>query len=112
MNMAKKKLMWWLSGGLLIILLITFGQYSMPPMAYSTVVNDRAGNLLNASIASDGQWRFPVTDSVPHKVEQCVLLFEDEYFYYHPGINPFSIARAAYHNIRAGVRTSGASTIT
>ena len=110
--MAKKKLWWWICGGLLVILLMTIGQYSMPSMAYSTVVNDRSGNLLNASIASDGQWRFPVTDSVPHKMESCIRLFEDEYFYYHPGINPFSIARAAYHNIRAGVRTSGASTIT
>ncbi len=27
---------------------------------YSTVIGDRNGYLMNASIATDGQWRFPI----------------------------------------------------
>ena len=32
---------------------------------YSTVVEDKSGELLSATIASDGQWRFPTSDSIP-----------------------------------------------
>jgi len=78
----------------------------------STVVEASDGELLGARIADDGQWRFPSGDSVPLKFEKALLTFEDRYFYYHPGINPFSIMRALIHNIRAGEIVSGGSTIT
>ncbi|RAV28354.1 penicillin-binding protein 1C [Sinomicrobium soli] len=79
---------------------------------YSTVIESRNGELLGARIAADGQWRFPESDSIPGKFEQCVLHFEDEYFYYHPGINPVSAMRALWQNIRSGKVVSGGSTIT
>lgn len=41
-----------------------------------------------------------------------MIFKEDQFFYYHPGINPFAIGRAAIRNIFSGRRTSGASTIT
>lgn len=85
---------------------------SIDPLPNSAVLNDKNGNLLSASIAQDGQWRFPLTDSVPYKMEQCILLFEDEYFYAHPGINPVSVIRAALQNMQAGKIVSGASTLT
>lgn len=78
---------------------------------YATILNDREGNLLSAKIAEDGQWRFPEPDSIPEKFEQCILLFEDRYFYQHPGFNPFSLARALYHNIRKGEIVGGGSTL-
>lgn len=77
----------------------------------STVIESREGVLLGARIAPDGQWRFPALDSVPYRFEQCVLHFEDEYFYYHPGFNPISIVKALYQNTTTGKRR-GASTIT
>ena len=40
---------------------------------YSTVLFDRQQNLLGARTASDGQWRFPETDSIPEKYENCRL---------------------------------------
>lgn len=79
---------------------------------YATVVLSREGELLSATIASDGQWRFPQQDSVPHKFEQAILHFEDEYFYRHPGVNPVSTLRALQQNISAGEVVSGGSTIT
>jgi penicillin-binding protein 1C len=70
------------------------------------------GSLIGARIANDGQWRFPVFDQIPEKFEKSLLTFEDRYFYYHPGINPVSLARALISNIKAGGIVSGGSTIT
>ncbi|HRZ96299.1 MAG TPA: transglycosylase domain-containing protein, partial [Paludibacter sp.] len=66
---------------------------------------------MSARIASDYQWRFPQTDSVPYKFRESLRLFEDEYFYYHPGINPVSMGRALWQNIKKRRVVSGGSTI-
>ena len=81
------------------------------PDPYSTVIVDREGNLLGARIAADGQWRFPLIDSVPHRFEKALLTFEDRYYYRHPGVNPLATGRALLQNIRAGKTVSGGSTI-
>ncbi len=80
--------------------------------SYSVVVNDSEGNLLSAKIASDGQWRFPETEYLNPKFSACILAFEDEYFFKHPGVNPVSIWRAFKQNQKAGKVVSGGSTIT
>lgn len=78
---------------------------------YSTVLEDRNGVFLSARIAPDYQWRFPGTDSVPLKFAIALRYFEDEYFYYHPGINPVSMVRALLQNIRSERVVSGGSTL-
>jgi penicillin-binding protein 1C len=78
----------------------------------STVVYDRDGELLGARIAADGQWRFPGIDSVPAKYQSALLLYEDKYFFYHPGVNLASLFRALRQNLKAGDIVSGGSTIT
>jgi len=78
----------------------------------ATVVTDSNGQLLGARIASDGQWRFPHSDSVPEKFRICVVEFEDRRFYLHPGIDPLAMIRATVHNIRQKRIVSGGSTIT
>lgn len=77
----------------------------------STVVFDHNGLFVGAKIAKDGQWRFPQPDSVPHKVEACIIAFEDEWFRYHLGVNPISIIKAAFRNVRQGRVVSGGSTL-
>ncbi len=77
----------------------------------STVVSSSDGVLIGARIADDGQWRFPEMDSIPERFKQSVLLFEDEYFYKHPGFNPISIFNAIKHNLTKETRRGG-STIT
>ncbi|MCD8029368.1 MAG: penicillin-binding protein 1C [Bacteroides sp.] len=79
---------------------------------YATVVTDRQGELLGARIATDGQWRFPPRDSVPVKVETCLLEFEDRYFYRHWGVNPLAMGRALRQNLGEGRVVSGGSTLT
>ncbi len=68
--------------------------------------------LLGARIAPDGQWRFPPADSIPTKFETTILLFEDEYFFQHPGVNPVSLVRATWQNLAARKVVSGGSTLT
>nr|WP_313790926.1 penicillin-binding protein 1C [Allomuricauda hymeniacidonis] len=77
----------------------------------STVVTSSDNILIGARIAEDGQWRFPQMDSVPKRFKQSILLFEDEYFYKHPGFNPISIFNAIKHNLTQNTRRGG-STIT
>lgn len=77
----------------------------------SFVLEASNGHLLSAAIASDGQWRFPITDTVPVKFEKCILAFEDKRFYSHPGIDILSLARAMLQNYRAGAVVSGGSTL-
>lgn len=77
----------------------------------ATVVESREGDLLGARIARDGQWRFPALDSVPDKFATCILHFEDEYFYSHPGFNPVAMGKAFWGNLTTDKRRGG-STIT
>ncbi|MBX2841069.1 MAG: penicillin-binding protein 1C [Flammeovirgaceae bacterium] len=78
----------------------------------ATILKDAEGNLMSASIAQDGQWRFPEMEEVPLKFETSIRFFEDEYFYKHIGFNPFSLIRATYQNIKSGRVVSGGSTLT
>lgn len=95
----------------LLILLFLFVPVVRFDVPYSTVIEASDGSLLGAKIAADGQWRFPQQDTVPEKFKKCIIRFEDRRFYYHPGINPFSLIRAIGQNIRAKKIVSGASTL-
>lgn len=77
----------------------------------ATITESKEGYMLGARIADDGQWRFPEMDSVPYRFEQSILLFEDEYFYSHPGFNPVSISKALWSNLTTDKRRGG-STLT
>lgn len=79
---------------------------------YSTVLLDSSGQLLSASIASDGQWRFPASRVVPEKFRTALIAFEDKNFYSHHGVDIFAMLRAARQNIARRRIVSGGSTIT
>lgn len=97
---------------ILILYLICLPWNLFKNTEYSTVVLDKNGELLGARIASDGQWRFPPSDTVPYKYKTALVQFEDKYFRWHLGVNPVAVVRAAIGNIRSGRITSGGSTIT
>ncbi|RKR14980.1 penicillin-binding protein 1C [Maribacter vaceletii] len=78
----------------------------------ATVVESSDNTLIGATIAADGQWRFPKVDSVPYKFKTCIIQFEDAHFYKHPGFNPVSMAKAIKTNLYAGKTLRGGSTIT
>ena len=98
-----------------VILLLAFLLFVKPvsfKASSSTVLLDRNGQLLAATVTDEGMWQFPAPDSVPFRFSKCLLQFEDSYFYYHPGFNPVSLVRAAIQNLRNRKIISGASTIT
>jgi penicillin-binding protein 1C len=80
--------------------------------SWSAVLLDRDGRLLSASIADDGQWRFPGDGEIPPRFVSVLVAWEDKRFFHHPGIDPAALVRAAVSNIRAGRVVSGGSTLT
>ncbi|MFQ5707922.1 MAG: penicillin-binding protein 1C, partial [bacterium] len=81
--------------------------------APSTVVVDRGGKILRVFLAPDEMWRMPVAvEEISPALKQAVLAYEDRYFYWHVGVNPFAIVRAAIANLRAGRVVQGGSTLT
>lgn len=99
-----------------LFILLIFYAFCLPKELFtkptSTVITSNKNQLLGALIAKDGQWRFPHNDSVPQKFKTCLIHFEDEHFYKHPGFNPISISKAIYKNVSAGRVVMGGSTIT
>ncbi len=80
---------------------------------YSLMLEDRDGRFLHAFLARDGVWRLRTHPSeIPDRLKSILLKREDRWFYYHPGVNPFALVRAAIQNAVAGRRVSGGSTIT
>ena len=107
----RSKIKWFIT----IILLLWFW-LSLPSHLFnaptSFVITGKDGDLLNASIAADGQWRFPYNDHVPDKFVKCITTFEDKRFFYHPGVDPVALARAFIQNARNKKVVSGGSTLT
>lgn len=89
----------------LFLVLFIFFWFSLPKPLFNTptsfVIEASNGELLSASIAKDGQWRFPVSDSVPEKFAKCIITFEDKRFYHHFGVDFIAVARASVQNIKA-----------
>nr|WP_314378222.1 transglycosylase domain-containing protein [uncultured Campylobacter sp.] len=87
----------------------------------SRILYDQNGEILNMQISDDQIWRFYASaDEIPPRLKQSAIYFEDRYFYYHFGVNPASILRAATYNFtqnftkksEGNVERVGASTIT
>lgn len=108
----RRKLLWAVSITAALIYYIFCLPAQLFNVPYSTVLVDQQGNLLSASIATDGQWRFPLDQRVPAKFVDALVEFEDHRFFQHPGVDPLALARAIRQNVEAGKVRSGASTIT
>jgi len=78
-----------------------------------TEVLARDGRTLALLPAHGGVWRFRVRaeDVAPVLLETLVAI-EDRRFWWHPGIDPLALARAAMQDLRAGRIVSGGSTLT
>jgi penicillin-binding protein 1C len=77
------------------------------------VVVARDGTPLRAFADAEGIWRYPVgLDDVSPLYRQALLGYEDRWFWRHPGINPFALARAGGQWLRHGRIVSGGSTLT
>lgn len=72
----------------------------------------RDGAPLRAWPDADGVWRFPTTTGqVSARYLDALLTYEDRWFYWHPGINPVAMLRAAWQWSVNGRIVSGGSTL-
>lgn len=64
---------------------------------YSTAIYDRNGELLRLTLAADQQYRLwmPLAE-MPKALRTATLLYEDRWFYKHPGVNPIALLRSAW----------------
>lgn len=98
----------------LAALLLAIRLWPRPPLAaripLSTAVLDSRGELLRLRLASDGQLRLwqPLSEMPPALIE-AVLLHEDRHFYWHPGVNPPALLRAALVTASGGARQGGST---
>lgn len=80
---------------------------------FSHAYYDRNGRLMRLTLSMDEKYRIytPLNQIAPDAA-RAIVLYEDKYFYLHPGVNPVSLAKAAIGYIRGNNRPIGASTIT
>ncbi len=77
----------------------------------SPILLSEDGHILWFSVNEIGQYKYSSDSDLPNKIKTATRLYEDEFFYYHPGFNPISMAKAIIHNLK-GNKIRGASTIT
>jgi penicillin-binding protein 1C len=100
-----------------VIAIVAVRLWPKPPLASrytsSTAVFDAQGRLLRLTLAADERYRLwiPLEQIAPDVVE-AFLLQEDRWFYRHPGVNPFSLARGAWRTYAGTGPRQGGSTIT
>ncbi|PWK89830.1 penicillin-binding protein 1C [Fulvimonas soli] len=78
----------------------------------STAVYDDRGRLLRLTLASDGRYRLwvPLKDVAPPLVGG-VLLHEDRWYRWHPGVNPYGLLRGAWVTYVRHGHPQGGSTV-
>lgn len=76
----------------------------------ATLILDRSNRPIDA-IAREFRVIVPY-DSLPALLPRAFVAAEDSRFWEHDGLDGWSIARAAFNNLRAGRRSQGGSTIT
>ncbi|GAA3917770.1 penicillin-binding protein 1C [Luteimonas lutimaris] len=114
-----RRLLPWLRWGtvaVLVLLLVLDFAFPLPLPGrrdLSTLVVARDGTPLRAFADAGGVWRYPVTPEQVSPLYVDVLLhYEDRWFWYHPGVNPVSLLRAAGQWLVRGHIVSGGSTLT
>lgn len=80
--------------------------------SFSPSLHSKTGELLDARVSPDEQWRFEPVSHLPEQYIQSVLVYEDKNFFLHKGVDPLALFRAIVQNILAYQVKSGASTLT
>lgn len=91
--------------------------FFIPPLLsdthFSRAYYDRNGALMRMTLTADDKYRlFTPLDEISPDVVRATVLYEDKYFWYHPGVNPVSLASATINWVRGASHPAGASTIT
>ncbi|MBW2690506.1 MAG: penicillin-binding protein 1C, partial [Deltaproteobacteria bacterium] len=80
---------------------------------YSRAFFDKNGQLLRLTLADDQRYRLHIgLDQVAAEMKAATLLYEDQDFYQHPGVDILALVRAFWSSYVLRERLVGASTIT
>ncbi len=95
------------------IIRIFFTPPLMNDVMFSNAFYDRNGRLMRLTLTPDEKYRtFTPLDKISPHLIRATILYEDKYFYYHPGVNPVSLLSATINHFSGHTRPIGASTIT
>ncbi len=104
--------------GVVCLVLFLLGSMAWPlpasidaPPAVSLEITDRSGHRLR-TVGPDGRGQPVALNAIAPAAIDALLATEDTRFWWHPGIDPIALARAAWTDLRHGAIISGGSTIT
>lgn len=82
--------------GLLVLFFLLNWIFPVPDkIEYSTIITDNKGEVVNAYLTKDQQWRMKTElDEISQLLQKTIVAKEDRHFYSHPGVNPFAVIRA------------------
>lgn len=115
---SKRPVWRWLVGAVVLLsasILLADKLWPLPlhDVTPARVVVAEDGSPLWRFADAQGIWRYPVTiEEVSPRYLDALIQYEDRWFWDHPGVNPFSIARAAWQDVTSGRVVSGGSTLT
>jgi penicillin-binding protein 1C len=102
----------------LILLIIAVGYMFIPKpelvnyQSYSRAFLAKDGSLLRLTLANDQRYRLYVeVENVASVLKEATLLYEDQDFYQHPGVDPVALVRAFWRTYVTKSRRVGGSTI-
>jgi penicillin-binding protein 1C len=107
-----------ISTTLLLVVLLTSYLFCpkpklLPEQSYSRAFLDRNQKLLRLTLAEDQRYRLHISlDKVSSLVQQATVLYEDQNYYQHVGIDIPALFRAFRDTYLLSRHKSGASTIT
>lgn len=98
---------------LLLIIRVSPKKSILSEYSFSQAVFDKNDRLLRLTTSLDEQYRlFVPLSKMPQSLKKGTLIYEDKYFYFHPGINPVALLKGFWVSIIKKQRPVGASTIT
>lgn len=115
---SKRPVWRWLVGAVVLLsasILLADKLWPLPlhEVTPARVVVAEDGSPLWRFADAQGIWRYPVTiEEVSPRYLDALIQYEDRWFWDHPGVNPFSIVRAAWQDVTSGRVVSGGSTLT
>ena len=117
-GLGKRGCWLWLAAVALVFVAVVWAADKIWPLPLhevdpARVVVAHDGTPLWRFADADGIWRYPVTiDEVSPRYLEALINYEDRWFWKHPGVNPFSVLRAAWQDLSSGRVVSGGSTLT
>jgi len=113
--MRRRAIRWWHAIVGLSMALLALRAWPHAPLRQrvpmSTAVWSADGELLRVTLAADDQYRVWVPlPGMSRSIVDAFLLKEDRWFYWHAGVNPVALGRAALRSYRG--QRQGGSTLT